>query len=97
MIAKSYTSVTCVTLSNMRTPKGLRLTYRPLRLDDEVWAELQKMKANGTINEGLREVLFCRRRFAVPGATELAELDELPVPARHKPPRGIRPKGDSKR
>lgn len=38
-----------------RPPKGKPLTFRPLRLDDDVWAECQRLgKEHGTINEGLR-------------------------------------------
>lgn len=38
-----------------RPPKGKPLTFRPLRLDDDVWAECQRLgKVHGTINEGLR-------------------------------------------
>jgi len=42
-----------------RPPKGKPLTFRPLRLDDDVWAECQRLgKEHGTINEGLRTALF---------------------------------------
>jgi hypothetical protein len=42
-----------------RKPKGKVLTLRPIRLDDDVWAECQRLgKEHGTINEGLRERLF---------------------------------------
>lgn len=38
-----------------RPPKGKPLTLRPIRLDDDVWAECQRLgKEHGTINEGLR-------------------------------------------
>lgn len=37
-----------------RPPKGKPLTLRPIRLDDDVWAECQRLgKEHGTINEGL--------------------------------------------
>lgn len=42
-----------------RPPKGKPLTFRPLRLDDDVWAECQRLgKKHGTINEGLRAKLI---------------------------------------
>lgn len=42
-----------------RPPKGKPLTLRPIRLDDDVWAECQRLgKEHGTINEGLRTVLI---------------------------------------
>lgn len=42
-----------------RPPKGKPLKFRPIRLDDEVWAECQRLgKEHGTINEGLRARLF---------------------------------------
>lgn len=42
-----------------RPPKGKPLTLRPIRLDDDVWAECQRLgKEHGTINEGLRTCLF---------------------------------------
>lgn len=42
-----------------RTPKGKPLTLRPIRLDDDVWAECQRLgKEHGTINEGLRAQLL---------------------------------------
>lgn len=37
-----------------RPPKGKPLTLRPIRLDDDVWAECQRLgKEHGTINEGI--------------------------------------------
>lgn len=37
-----------------RPPKGKPLTLRPIRLDDDVWAECQGLgKEYGTINEGM--------------------------------------------
>lgn len=37
-----------------RPPKGKLLTLRSIRLDDDVWAECQRLgKEYGTINEGL--------------------------------------------
>ena len=42
-----------------RPPKGKPLTLRPIRLDDDVWAECQRLgKEFGTINEGLRVVVL---------------------------------------
>lgn len=42
-----------------RPPKGKPLTLRTVRLDDDVWAECQRLgKEHGTINEGLRSVLL---------------------------------------
>lgn len=42
-----------------RPPKGKPLTMRTVRLDDDVWAECQRLgKEHGTINEGLREYLI---------------------------------------
>lgn len=42
-----------------RPPKGKPLTLRPIRLDDDVWAECQRLgKENGTINEGLRKKIL---------------------------------------
>lgn len=42
-----------------RPPKGKPLTLRPIRLDDDVWAECQRLgKEHGTINEGLRAKLI---------------------------------------
>lgn len=42
-----------------RKPKGKALTLRPIRLDDDVWAECQRLgKEHGTINEGLRAGFF---------------------------------------
>lgn len=42
-----------------RKAKGKPLTLRPVRLDDDVWAEILKLKAgHETINEGLRSVLL---------------------------------------
>lgn len=42
-----------------RKAKGKPLTLRPIRLDDDVWAECKKLgKQHGTINEGLREMLL---------------------------------------
>lgn len=44
-----------------RPPKGKPLTLRPIRLDDDVWAECQRLgKEHGTINEGLRSKLFSK-------------------------------------
>jgi hypothetical protein len=41
-----------------RPPKGKPLTLRPVRLDDDVWAECQRLgKEHGTINEGLAAAL----------------------------------------
>jgi hypothetical protein len=38
-----------------RPPKGKPLTLRPIRLDNDVWAECRRLgKVHGTINEGLR-------------------------------------------
>lgn len=40
-----------------RPPKGKPLTFRPVRFDDNVWAEFQRLgKLHGTINEGARVV-----------------------------------------
>lgn len=42
-----------------RPRKGKALTLRPIRLDDDVWAECQRLgKEHGTINEGLRQQLL---------------------------------------
>lgn len=42
-----------------RPPKGKKLTLRPIRLDNDVWAECQRLgKEHGTINEGLRIKLW---------------------------------------
>lgn len=57
-----------------RRPKGKPLTLRPIRLDDDVWAECQRLgKEHGTINEGLRAKLLERL-----GATALVTEMELP-------------------
>lgn len=71
-----------------RPPKGKPLTFRPLRLDDDVWAECQRLgKEHGTINEGLRSQLLPE---SVPEfrttkeAMEYAHRNKIPtvIPAR---------------
>lgn len=50
-----------------RPPKGKPLTMRTMRLDDDVWAECQRLgKVHGTINEGLRMRLFERSAIPLP-------------------------------
>lgn len=45
-----------------RPPKGKPLTLRPIRLDDDVWAECQRLRsAYGTINELLSAALAALR------------------------------------
>jgi hypothetical protein len=45
-----------------RKAKGKPLTLRPIRLDDDVWAECQRLgKEHGTINEGLSAALEALR------------------------------------
>lgn len=42
-----------------RPPKGKPLTMRTVRLDNDVWAECQRLgKEHGTINEGLRKKIL---------------------------------------
>lgn len=41
-----------------RKAKGKKLTLRPVRLDDDVWAECRRLGKGTTINEGLRSVLL---------------------------------------
>lgn len=42
-----------------RKATGKPLTFRPIRLDDDVWAECQRLgRVHGTINEGLRAKLI---------------------------------------
>lgn len=46
-----------------RPPKGKPLTFRPIRLDDDVWAECQRLgKEHGTINEGLRTKILLKTK-----------------------------------
>lgn len=45
-----------------RPRKGKPLSLRPIRLDDDVWAECQRLgKEHGTINEGLSAALAALR------------------------------------
>jgi hypothetical protein len=55
-----------------RPPKGKPLTMRTVRLDDDVWAECQRLgKEHGTINEGLRA-----RLIGMPTAVNTPETPE---------------------
>jgi hypothetical protein len=86
-----------------RPPKGKPLTFRPLRLDDDVWAECQRLgKEHGTINEGLRAQLRLGRELKPPTwiPVDPAQLDPLEMATGEKAPppkRGPRPKGDKNR
>lgn len=52
-----------------RPPKGKSLTYRGIRLDDDVWAECQELrKTYGTINEVLAAGLAALRMLPPPVA-----------------------------
>lgn len=56
-----------------RPPKGKPLTYRPVRLDDDVWAECQRLRgAHGTINEVLSAALAALRMLPPPVADGMA-------------------------
>lgn len=84
-----------------RPPKGKPLTLRPIRLDDDVWAECQRLRsAHGTINEGLRERLFSSPEVEysppIPEVPKVARL-KMPKPQAQSWKRGPRPKGDRKR
>lgn len=59
-----------------RPPKGKPLTLRPIRLDDDVWAECQRLgKEHGTINEGISAGQAALRIWKAQ-ATKLAEMVE---------------------
>lgn len=65
-----------------RPPKGKPLTLRPIRLDDDVWAECQRLgKEHGTINEGMATAQAALRMQEAQGrmmAESLArEVDEF--------------------
>lgn len=84
-----------------RPPKGKPLTYRGLRLDDDVWAECQKLRAAyGTINEILVAALAALRMQSRGNGPKPHVPDR---PGTHqrlvKPPlrRGPREKGDKQR
>lgn len=89
-----------------RPPKGKPLTLRPIRLDDDVWAECQRLgKEHGTINEGLRAQIL----KPPPVRINISELSGVPnydprtgkllsgKPFKFPPKRGPRPKGDKNR
>lgn len=60
-----------------RPPKGKPLTFRPVRFDDEVWAEFQRLgKLHGTINEGAR-VVFGWSDPDIRAAPAVRILDEM--------------------
>lgn len=92
-----------------RTPKGKPLTLRPIRLDEDVWAECQRLgKEFGTINEGLRAKLLGEQETFLEKATRTVNhppeiIEPAPVytpPVRLPVPkwkRGPRQKGDKSR
>lgn len=78
-----------------RPPKGKPLTMRVIRLDDDVWAECQRLgKEHGTINEGLRTMLL---RESVPiftttkAAMEYAQRNKMPSVIPATTPRSFKP------
>lgn len=63
-----------------RPPKGKPLTYRGLRLDDDVWAECQRLgKEHGTINEGLSAALAALRMQEAQGRVMAETTVAMPV------------------
>lgn len=87
-----------------RPPKGKPLTLRPIRLDDDVWAECQRLgKEHGTINEGLSVALAALRMQETQGCV-MAETGDpwkavaVNSSAASRPyKRGPRLKGDKSR
>lgn len=79
-----------------RPPKGKPLTLRPIRLDDDVWAECQRLgKEHGTINEGLAAALAALQMQKAQGRV-IATISE-PQKASGSFKRGPRQKGDRTR
>lgn len=75
-----------------RPPKGKPLTFRPIRLDDDVWAECQRLgKEHGTINEGMAAAHAALRMQEAQGRVTATPQSQRPVK------RQLRPKGDRKR
>lgn len=93
-----------------RPPKGKPLTMRTVRLDDDVWAECQRLgKQYGTINEGMAVAHAALKILEADGwqpmSTQagdllIATVKPLPPSSRASTrtrKRGPRPKGDRTR
>lgn len=85
-----------------RKAKGKPLTYRPVRLDNDVWAEFQRLgKIHGTINEGLRVAFGWKSPLANQGAVKPVAVEEVAARPNNRTfksrKRELRPKGDRRR
>lgn len=62
-----------------RKATGKPLTLRPIRLDDDVWAECLRLgKLKGTINEGLRSLMLIDAELITPEIEQKIKANVTP-------------------